>query len=382
MYLAYYTQNFVIKYVDLLISTFYNYLAKEGDIMKCKSSFSLAMTYAGSFLGAGYVSGRELWQYFGRYGAFGLVGLLLTMLLFAFLGYALFTVVSKTCCSQMDKVIVQKDNKFLLILVSVLQILNFLSIYIIMIAGIGAMFKTVFGFSEYIVLLITSVIMIVFAVGGIGRLIKVFSFTVPILIVVAVIISILSMVGKEDLCSFSFENQNGYFWLFSCLVYMSFNFFGIVGIMSPVFIKVKNNKTAITGIILGTTALFIIAVFLIVALNVNTSYINEQLPMLNLSFSMGNIPGIIYSVLLFLAMLGTALSSLVATENFLVEKKEFYKRHRLSCLILIATVCFLCSLVGFGKLIEILYPLFGVTGFFAIVLIVYNYFAIKMKKQT
>ena len=29
----------------------------------------LALTFAGCFLGAGYVSGQELWQYFGAFGA-------------------------------------------------------------------------------------------------------------------------------------------------------------------------------------------------------------------------------------------------------------------------------------------------------------------------
>ena len=34
----------------------------------------LALTFAGCFLGAGYVSGQELWQYFGAFGARGLLG--------------------------------------------------------------------------------------------------------------------------------------------------------------------------------------------------------------------------------------------------------------------------------------------------------------------
>jgi|GEM_PF-4829672 len=34
----------------------------------------LALTFAGCFLGAGYVSGQELWQYFGAFGARGFWG--------------------------------------------------------------------------------------------------------------------------------------------------------------------------------------------------------------------------------------------------------------------------------------------------------------------
>ena len=37
---------------------------------------SIGLTFAGSFLGAGYVSGQELWQFFGSFGGGGLLGVL------------------------------------------------------------------------------------------------------------------------------------------------------------------------------------------------------------------------------------------------------------------------------------------------------------------
>ena len=36
----------------------------------------LAFTYVGVFLGAGFVSGPELWQFFGAFGNWGYVGFL------------------------------------------------------------------------------------------------------------------------------------------------------------------------------------------------------------------------------------------------------------------------------------------------------------------
>ena len=41
----------------------------------------LGLTFAGCFLGAGYVSGQELWQYFGAFGTHGLLGLALAIAL-------------------------------------------------------------------------------------------------------------------------------------------------------------------------------------------------------------------------------------------------------------------------------------------------------------
>ena len=43
----------------------------------------LAFTYVGVFLGAGFVSGPELWQFFGAFGNWGYVGFLLAAVLFS-----------------------------------------------------------------------------------------------------------------------------------------------------------------------------------------------------------------------------------------------------------------------------------------------------------
>ena len=54
--------------------------------MKEIKTWSLAFTYVGCFLGAGFISGQELWQFFGSFGNWGYVGfaaaavLLLTIL--------------------------------------------------------------------------------------------------------------------------------------------------------------------------------------------------------------------------------------------------------------------------------------------------------------
>ena len=42
--------------------------------MKQIKTLTLAFTYVGCFLGAGFISGQELWQFFGAFGNWGYVG--------------------------------------------------------------------------------------------------------------------------------------------------------------------------------------------------------------------------------------------------------------------------------------------------------------------
>lgn len=53
-----------------------------------KSSWlGIALTYVGAVVGAGFASGQEIYQFFGRYGANGLLGIALAGILFGVLGY-------------------------------------------------------------------------------------------------------------------------------------------------------------------------------------------------------------------------------------------------------------------------------------------------------
>ena len=80
----------------------------------------LGLTFAGCFLGAGYVSGQELWQYFGAFGAHGLLGLVLAIALLGGTGVVLLRLSARTGIRAMDALIVRADIPWLRTLVGVL----------------------------------------------------------------------------------------------------------------------------------------------------------------------------------------------------------------------------------------------------------------------
>jgi len=64
------------------------------------SARQLGAAFSGCFLGAGYVSGREMWQFFGRFGPVGWLGLCLSIALLGGAGLLLLTMVRRTGRSQ------------------------------------------------------------------------------------------------------------------------------------------------------------------------------------------------------------------------------------------------------------------------------------------
>ena len=57
--------------------------------MKRITTLQLALSFVGVFLGAGFVSGQELWQFFACFGPAGLLGFLLSAGLFLLVDLAL-----------------------------------------------------------------------------------------------------------------------------------------------------------------------------------------------------------------------------------------------------------------------------------------------------
>ena len=84
--------------------------------------------------------------------------------------------------------------------------------------------------------------------------------------------------------------------------------------------------------------------------------------------------GYAYGVLLLMAMLGTSVSSAVAILTYGEEKQPRLASRRRVTVPLLGAAGYLCSLVGFGDLISMLYPLFGYGSAVFVVCLVIHFF--------
>ena len=112
-----------------------------------ESALRLGFTFAGCYLGAGYVSGQELWQFFGCFGWQGIAGLLLAVALSFFFGVLLLRLVQHTGCDQTDALVIRRPIPLLRDAVGLLQLFFLFGILVIMAAGVGALFAQILGAS-------------------------------------------------------------------------------------------------------------------------------------------------------------------------------------------------------------------------------------------
>lgn len=149
---------------------------------------SIGLTFAGSFLGAGYVSGQELWQFFGSFGGGGLLGVLAALALLAVFGLALMYIISRTGIAEMDAVLVPwKRLAWLRKLSSALQLILLFGVIAIMYAGGGALLEQLFSLPTWLGRTLMAVLVTLVALRGLRGAVGAFSLIVPVIVALTLI---------------------------------------------------------------------------------------------------------------------------------------------------------------------------------------------------
>ena len=246
----------------------------------------LALTFAGCFLGAGYVSGQELWQYFGAFGARGLLGLVLAVALLGGTGVLLLRLSARTGIETMDALIVRADIPWLRTVVGVLTAVLLFGVVCIMAAGIGALGEQMLGLPVWLGAAIACVLIAAAAYFGLGGMVSVFTVAVPCMIVAALVIAGIRL-HRTGLTAAAFAagdtNPMLGNWATSAVNYAAYNFFATVGILAPLTRHLKKPGTAVWGTVLGCVLLLAVALGVLAALAVSPESVGAQLPMLDLA---------------------------------------------------------------------------------------------------
>lgn len=347
--------------------------------MKKIGTLNLGLTFAGCFLGAGYVSGQELWQFFGAFGKNGLFGLLLAISLLLAAGVMMILLGRMARSEGIDKLVVCWDMPLLRGAVTLLELLFLFGVGTIMSAGVGALLGQLIGLPQWIGSGLFIAVVALVSLAGFSGMISAFSATVPVLAAATLVFGIWSIAQSGVNIP---EPQGGGSallgsWPVAAVSFACYNLFGSIAMIAPLGKSVKSKKAAVGGIAMGAALLLLIAASVLVSVSASPSVTAAELPMLALAQAKGSIFGYAYGLLLLLAMFGTGLSSLVAFVGMIGAKHPAVGKNRVGFTAVCALLMFGGSLFGFGGLIGVVYPIFGYCSSVFIVLMAVHYFKLK-----
>lgn len=306
----------------------------------------------GSFMGAGFVSGREVAEYFARFGtncypAIILSGILLFFLIYLFLGLS----------SRVNSFISFSRLYFgkFSFMISILFALSLLIITSAMFAGLKEI-SNVLGLNYYLVLIVTSMLSFYAVLGNSNRLKQINLVIVPIM---------LSIILTLCVCNFNNECIYSESLLFSCMSACGYVFINIVtlGVFILEIGRGYSKKQRLLISIL-TSLIITISLFVLTRAINSSGLVFSTMPILNMSSSLGAF-SFVFAICIWIGIFTTLISNVFVLSGYL---NTLISSKRLSIIMTILTsILFGC--VGFDFIIKYVYLVIALVGVFITVMI-------------
>lgn len=156
-------------------------------------------------------------------------------------------------------------------------------------------------------------------------------------------------------------------WFVSSLLYVSYNSILAVVMMCSMLPYLKSRRTAITGGIMGGASLTAAAIVINAVITLfYPAAMEKELPVMDIIRSFSSSAGSLYSVLLWLAMLTSAVAS---GYSFSESVGNLFRIDKRLVAVLLCGAAVPLSTLGFSRLIALIYPAFGYLGLFILIVI-------------
>ena len=334
-----------------------------------RNTLRVAGIYAAGIIGAGFASGQEIMQFFSVYKTGGFWGILLAGILFSAVG-----------CIVLDKVYSERIRNYeefifpvfgwrLGWIIETAATVFVFCMYSIMTAGSGQILAQLTGIKFKSAVLIMGIICTFLIMTNIKG-ISVFSSVLTPVLTAGIILTGLYIIIMKESPVFSitvYISRITKNWFFSSLLYVSYNSILSVMMLCSMLPYLKTRRTAFAAGILGGVVLTVAAIVInTVIFLFYPSAADREIPLLDILHSISSSVGWLYSVLLWLAMLVSAVTS-----GFCFSDRAgnlFRVDIRIVAMLLCACAVPLSTL-GFSRLISLIYPAFGWLGLFMIIVI-------------
>lgn len=324
----------------------------------------VAATYIGAVIGAGFASGQEIMQFFILHGRGGILGAALTTVLFAYLGGLIMYLSIKI------KSVCYRDILSFLMAPAVGKVMDALNLIMlsgglcVMMAGSAAVFEEHFCLpakaGAWSVALITSLVIL----GGLEGVLTVNVFLVPVKFIVITVISLSALCSSGCIqaglisSAYTAGGVAGH-WVLASILYVSYNIVAPLAVLSTLGRAVPLKLGVAGGVLGGLLLGFAIFVVTLAGLAYMPEAGSYQIPLLYLAGSLGTCFHRFLGLLIWLAILTTAIADAHGFASRLASTYDLrYRFYGIgACLLLLPVAGF-----GFANMVRLIYPLFGRIG--------------------
>lgn len=322
--------------------------------------FKVVATYVGSIIGAGFASGQEIMQFFIVFGDSALSGIVLSGVLFAYLGAVTLYLASDLMTSSYKKLYLfllgLRASSFM-DLVSLFMLAGGLGI---MLAGSGAVFSEHLELPGRAGILLAAVITWLVIICGLQGVLTIYAFLVPLKIAAIVMICLWSLVtGCSHSAAVEGTKDVAGNWVWSAMLYVSYNMILTVAVLSSLGSTINKKEGVVSGVVGGLGLGLTAGIITVAGLAQYPEILAYQVPLLFLAQQAGPLWQKFLGVLIWLAILTTAIANAHGFASRLAPPNSRQYKLIGSVIVLLAVPL---SGFEFTKLVKTVYPFFGYAG--------------------
>lgn len=330
---------------------------------KLASFWAVAFSYVAAFIGAGFISGQELTQFFIRFGFSGVVGWFLIILLITVGGGFVMEKLTVYRFDSFHRFSIQVFGEKLSLPVDLVINGYLLGGLIIMLFGAGNLVAEIGKFPFVLGILLIALAVLSIIIGRSRRLVAANKILVPFLIVLILIVSlkILSL-SNLDLSlknSYTIKNPSPFLtnWFISVLLYVGYNAMGAIVALINISKNTMPTSGKTGGIVGGLIISLLGSLLLFILFTTYPLWIRAELPMVDIVSAKYKFFYPIFVPCMIVAMFNVSIAYAMGISNYLVDK--FGLDYKVACL-LVVLVSSPLALLGFSKLLGIIYPFFEI----------------------
>lgn len=321
----------------------------------------VAAVYVGTVIGAGFATGREIVEFFTRFGFWGLLSILIAGCLFMILGSKIMLLSIDIKAGSFEQLNEYLFGKRLAHIMNLLLLAMLVGVCAVMLAGAEALFAEQLNVPRFTGMLITAFLGLVVMAAGIKGLFIINVIVVPMMIAFnAAILFHVVPAGDVNLWLQIEDAGNGWFAVLSGISYAGFNLALAQAVLVPLAAEINDKKTVKWGGILGGAFLTI----LLISGHICLSGLRDpgvfEIPMAVIVRESAGSLYFIYILMIYGEIFTTLIGNTYGLERQL---HQYFQVNSMWIVLFLLLVVCLISLVKYGKLLGILYPLFGYLSF-------------------
>ncbi|MEW9050269.1 MAG: hypothetical protein AB2392_03880 [Neobacillus sp.] len=322
------------------------------------AAFQIAAVYVGTVVGAGFATGREIVEFFSRFGFFGFISILMSGYLLIMLGSKLMRIAAQINAVSYQEFNVHLFGKIAGKGINIIMLIMLLGVSAVMLAGAGAVFEEQLGLSKSLGVFLTIFLSFIVMLVGTKGIFAVNSFVVPIMICFSLMLMTISIRQADFLDKLLFIPYavDGWKSVLAPFSYSALNLALAQAVLVPIANEIKDDWTIKWGGILGGAALTVILLSshftLIMLPNVEV----YEIPM---AIIMKQIAPFFYWIFV-LVIYGEIFTSVIGNVFGLDRQlKQYITVPTFISISVIFLISYCISLIDYSMLLSNLYPIFG-----------------------